>query len=156
MNTTVTELDLDSVDLADPALWDGGPPYELFARLQREAPVHFSPQNTAPGEGGFWSIVRHEDIRTVTRDFRTFSSERRGIFNVDDIGVPLDVQRLQMISMDPPGHDRLKALVTKAFTPARVAEHQSHIEQIITSVLNSVSDRETFDLVADVARPSGQ
>lgn len=151
--STIPEADLQSIDLADPALWDAGPPYELFARLQREAPVHFSPQAVAPAEGGFWSITRHEDVRAVTRDFKTFSSERRGILNVDDIGVPLDVQRLQMISMDPPRHDRLKALVTKAFTPDRVAEHEDHIDQIIGSVLDSVADRERFDLVADVARP---
>ena len=151
--SATTEQDLNNVDLADPAVWDAGPPYELFARLQREAPVHFSRQAVAPDEGGFWSIVRHEDVRTVTRDFKAFSSERRGIFLVDDIGVPLDVQRLQMISMDPPRHDRLKALVTKAFTPDRVAEHEAHINEIIASVLDSVADRETFDLVADVARP---
>ena len=151
--TAATELDLASVDLADPVLWDDGPPYELFARLQREAPVHFSAQKTAPGEGGFWSITRAEDVRSVTRDYRTFSSERRGIFNVDDIGVPLDLQRLQMISMDPPRHDRLKALVIKAFTPERVAEHEGAIGQIIDHVLDGVADRDRFDLVADVARP---
>ena len=49
--TTADLRDLDSVDLADPAVWDDGPPYELFARLQREAPVHFSAQKTAPGRG---------------------------------------------------------------------------------------------------------
>jgi len=92
-------------------------------------------------------------VRTVTRDFRTFSSERRGILNVDDIGVPLDVQRLQMISMDPPRHDRLKALVTKAFKPDSVAQHEDAISRIISGVLDSVVDRERFDLVADVARP---
>jgi cytochrome P450 len=151
--STITEVDLSSIDLSDPRLWDDGPPWELFARLQGEAPVHFSPQRVAPDEGGFWSIVRHEDIRTVTRDFRTFSSERRGIFLVDDIGVPLDVQRMQMISMDPPRHDRMKALVTKAFTPERVAEHENHVNEIITGVLDQVAERETFDLVADVARP---
>ena len=144
--STITEQDLSSVDLSDARLWDAGPPWELFARMQREAPVHFSPQRVAPGEGGFWSIVRHEDVRTVTRDFKTFSSERRGIFLVDDIGVPLDVQRMQMISMDPPRHDRMKALVTKAFTPGRVAEHESHVSDIISGVLDTVADRETFDL----------
>src|SRR5438552_10666630 len=149
----ITGPGLSSTDLADPALWDAGPPYELFARLQREAPVHFSRQAVAPDEGGFWSITRHEDVRAVTRDFKTFSSERRGILNVDDIGVPLDVQRLQMISMDPPRHDRLKALVTKAFTPDRVAEHENAISKIISGVLDGVADRERFDLVADVARP---
>ncbi len=151
--STITESDLGSIDLSDPAVWDAGPPWDLFARMQREAPVHFSRQAVAPDEGGFWSITRHEDVRTVTRDFKTFSSERRGIFLVDDIGVPLDVQRLQMISMDPPRHDRLKALVTKVFTPDRVAEHEGHINQIITEVLESVADRVRFDLVADVARP---
>src|SRR5213594_1593890 len=130
--STVTEPDLSAVDLADPALWDEGPPYDLFARLQREAPVHFSAQRVAPDEGGFWSITGHEDVRAVTRDFRTFSSERRGILNVDDIGVPLDVQRLQMISMDPPRHDRLKAFVNNFFTPDAVGGHEDAVNQIIS------------------------
>jgi cytochrome P450 len=151
--STANLQDLDTVDLADPTVWDDGPPYELFARMQREAPVHFSAQKTVPGEGGFWSITRAEDVRAVTRDHRTFSSERRGIFNVDDIGVPLDLQRLQMISMDPPRHDRLKALVIKEFTPERVAEHEGAVGQIIDRVLDGVADRDRFDLVADVARP---
>ena len=110
--------------------------------MQREAPVHFSPQAIAPDEGGFWSITRHEDVRAVTRDFKTFSSERRGILHRRRHRLPLDVQRLQMISMDPPRHDRLKALVTKAFTPERVAEHEEHVKQIISGVLDSVADRE--------------
>jgi cytochrome P450 len=151
--STTTEQDLGNIDLADQTLWDAGPPYDLFARMQREAPVHFSPQRVVPDEGGFWSITRHEDVRAVSRDFKTFSSERRGILHVDDVGVPLDVARLQMISMDPPRHDRLKVLVSKAFTPERVAEHEGHVNQIITDVLDRVADQERFDLVADVARP---
>src|SRR3954453_5523816 len=102
-----TTPDLSSVALADPRVWDDGVPYDLFAALQREQPVHFSPQAIEPGEGGFWSIVRYDDIGTVSRDFKTFSSERRGILIVADIGLPPDPQRLQMISMDPPRHDRL-------------------------------------------------
>src|SRR3984893_9587182 len=151
--TTIDQQDLDSVDLADPAVWDDGPPYELFARMQREAPAHFSPQRNRPDEGGFWSITRFDDVRAVSRDHRTFSSERRGIFHMDDVGVPLDMQRLQLISMDPPRHDRLKALVIKEFTPEAVGTHEEHVKQIINGVLDSVADRERFDLVADVARP---
>jgi cytochrome P450 len=151
--TTIDQQDLDSVDLADPAVWDDGPPYDLFARMQHEAPVHFSPQHNLPDEGGFWSITRFDDVRAVSRDHRTFSSERRGIFHMDDVGVPLDMQRLQLISMDPPRHDRLKALVIKEFTPEAVGTHQGHVTQIINRTLDSVADRERFDLVADVARP---
>jgi cytochrome P450 len=151
--TTIDQLNLDSVDLADPAVWDDGPPYELFARMQREDPVHFSPQRNLPDEGGFWSITRYDDVRAISRDHRTFSSEKRGIFHMDDIGVPLDLQRLQLISMDPPRHDRLKALVIKQFTPEAIAAHEDAVKQIIGNVLDSVADRERFDLVADVARP---
>jgi cytochrome P450 len=151
--TTSHLQDLDNIDLADPAVWDDGPPFQLFKRMQREAPVHFSPQANAPEEGGFWSITRYDDVRAVSRDNKTFSSERRGIFNVDDMGVPLDMQRLQLISMDPPRHDRLKALVIKEFTPEKIAEHEESIKQIINHVLDSVADCERFDLVADVARP---
>jgi len=151
--TTVDQRDLDTVDLADPSVWDDGPPYELFAQMQREAPVHFSPQRNMPDEGGFWSITRYDDVRAVSRDHRTFSSEKRGIFHMDDIGVPLDIQRLQLISMDPPRHDRLKALVIKEFTPDAVGAHQGQLTQIIHRVLDSVADKERFDLVADVARP---
>ncbi|QLL07543.1 cytochrome P450 [Mycobacterium vicinigordonae] len=151
--TTLDQRDLDTVDLADPSVWDDGPPYDLFERMQREAPVHFSPQRNMPDEGGFWSITRFDDVRAVSRDHRTFSSERRGIFHMDDMGVSLDIQRLQLISMDPPRHDRLKALVIKEFTPEAIGGHEGAVSQIISRVLDSVADRERFDLVADVARP---
>jgi cytochrome P450 len=153
--TTIERRDLDNIDLADQAVWDDGPPYELFARMQREDPVHFSPQRNRPDEGGFWDITRFEDVRTVSRDHRTFSSEKRGIFHWDEIsdGLTLDLQRLQLISMDPPRHDRLKAMVIKEFTPEAVARHEEAVKRIITHVLDSVADQERFDLVADVARP---
>jgi cytochrome P450 len=150
---STTAPDLADLDLADQRHWDDGVPWDLFAAMQREAPVHFSRQAAQPDEGGFWSITRFDDLHTVTRDFETFSSERRGIFLVDDIGVPLDVQRLQMISMDPPRHARLKKIVGSAFTPKAIAHHEEAIRGIVTDVLDRVADRESFDLVQDVAKP---
>src|SRR5246500_277432 len=151
--TTIDQTDLDNIDLADQTVWDDGPPYDLFARMQREAPVHFSPQRSLPDEGGFWSITRFDDVRAVSRDHRTFSSERRGIFHMDDIGVPLDMQRLQLISMDPPRHDRLKALVIKEFTPEAVGTHENQLKEISDRTLDSVAARERLGPARDVARP---
>ncbi|WP_230317303.1 cytochrome P450 [Conexibacter sp. W3-3-2] len=45
--------------------------------------------------------------------------------------MPLFVQQQQMISMDPPRHDRLKQLVGKAFTPNRIASHEAHVRKIV-------------------------
>lgn len=156
MTATAELTDLESIDLADPVHWDPEPPYEIFARLRRELPVHWSEQRAYPEEGGFWSVTRHEDMVTVSRDFKTFSSERRGIMILDEPeGIPLELQRQQMISMDPPRHDRMKKLIGKAFTPKRVAAHEPHVRAIVNSVFDRAEAERgpELDLVADIARP---
>lgn len=149
MNPTLIQ-DLASVDVSDYELWRDDPPYELFARLRAERPVHFSPLDSFPHEAGFWSIVRHHDIREISLDFKTYSSERGGVVLVDDIGVPLDLQRLQPISMDPPRHDRVKQIFQQAFTPKRIAEHTETIRSIVNGAIDKVIDRGECDLVYEV------
>jgi len=145
--------DLRSIDVSDPRLWTHGPPHELFARLRREAPVHWSPLSEYPEEAGFWSITRAKDIRDVSLDWRSFSSERGGIMVLDDFGIPLEVQTQMMISMDPPRHDRIKALFQRGFAPKRIAEHEDRIRAIVTEKLDAVAQRGECDLVYDVASP---
>ena len=57
------------------------------------------------------------------------------------------------IGMDPPKHDRLKALFQRGFTPKRIAEHEDAIRAITRDVLDRLEGRETCDLVDDVAQP---
>jgi cytochrome P450 len=144
---------LDQVDLGDLGLWDAGPPHDLFTRMRREAPVHWSPLADHPGEAGFWSVTRAPDLHAVSLDHRTFSSEVGGVLVLDDFGIPLEAQRQQMISMDPPRHDRIKALFQRGFTPKRIAEHSERIRAIVTRVLDRVAERGECDLVQDVAGP---
>ncbi len=143
----------DQVDLGDLELWADGPPHELFARLRREAPVHWSPLDDYPDEAGFWSLTRAEDLRRVSLDWETFSSYVGGIMVLDDFGIPLEGQQQQMISMDPPRHDRIKALFQRGFTPKRIAEHEERIRGIVNRVLDRVADREEVELVNEVAAP---
>jgi cytochrome P450 len=147
-----TVPDLASIDLSDHALWRTDPPYELFALLRAERPVHFSPISQFPDEPGFWSIVRHEDLKTVSMDFETFSSERGGIMLLDDIGVPLDLMRMQPIAQDPPKHDRMKALFQQAFTPRRIAAHTEVIRAIANHAIDGVAARGECDLVTDIGK----
>ena len=151
--TNMLDAAPDTIDLGDHRLWVDDPPYELFAKLRREAPAHFSPNRRYPDEGGFWSLTRAPDVRAATRDFATFSSEKRGIFLCDDVGAPLDLQRLQMISMDPPRHDRLKQLVGRAFTPKRISEHEDHVREIVRTMLGRLAGRDECDLIKDLGRP---
>ena len=58
------------------------------------------------------------------------------------------------IGMDPPKHDRLKALFQRGFTPKRIAAHEDAIREIVADVLDRLEGRETCDLVTDVAQPA--
>ncbi|MEJ7785589.1 MAG: cytochrome P450, partial [Solirubrobacteraceae bacterium] len=134
--------------------WLDGPPHELFKRLRHECPVHWTEKITEyPEEAGFWSVTKADDVHTVSRDWQTYSSEIGGISAVTNAVLPLELTQSMFIGMDPPKHDRLKALFQRGFTPKRIAEHETEIRAITRAVLDRVEDRKTCDLVEDVAQP---
>jgi len=151
---TSTSRNLEDVLVGERELWVEGPPHELFAQLRARCPVHWTARvSEYPNEAGFWSVTRPEDIHTVSRDWRTYSSEVGGVTAVTE-GFPLELLRAMFIGMDPPKHDRLKMLFQAGFTPKRIAAHEPAIRVIVTDVLDRLEGRETCDLVSDVAQPA--
>ncbi|MGH2833832.1 MAG: cytochrome P450 [Solirubrobacteraceae bacterium] len=149
-----TEKDLAEVRVADLANFQDGPPLELFGRLRAECPVHWSNGITEyPDENGFWSVTTADDVFEVSRDWQTYSSEIGG-FTASNAGVSLELQQAMFIGMDPPKHDRLKALFQRGFTPKRIAEHEGPIRAIAIDVLDRLEGREHCDLVSEVAQPA--
>ncbi len=150
---STTGSDLDQVLVGERELWLDGPPHELFARLRSECPIHWTSAITEyPNEAGYWSVTRAEDIHTVSRDWKTYSSELGGVTAVTDV-FPIELMRAMFIGMDPPKHDRLKTLFQAGFTPRRIAAHEPRIRAIVADVLDRIGDAETCDLVVDVAQP---
>jgi cytochrome P450 len=143
---------LEEIDVTDPEHWQDGPPHALFGGLRAKCPVHWSEINEYPDEDGFWSVTRADDIRDVSLDWKTYSSERGGITGLTH-AVPLELQRAMFIGMDPPKHDRIKSLFQRGFTPKRIADHEAPIREIAERVLDGVADRGECDLVGDVAQP---
>jgi cholest-4-en-3-one 26-monooxygenase len=148
--------DIQAVELTEEGLWTDGPPYELFKQMRHECPVHWTESfELFPEEAGFWSVTTAEDIHTVSRDWKTYSSERGGVLAAA-AGFPLELAQAMFIGMDPPKHDRLKALFQAGFTPKRIAAHEDAIRAIAVRVLDRLEGppaRETADLVTDVAQP---
>ncbi|HEY7255760.1 MAG TPA: cytochrome P450 [Solirubrobacterales bacterium] len=146
---------LDDVLVGDRANFEDGPPHELFRRLRSECPVHWSPRITEfPAEEGFWSVTTADDIHEVSRDWQTYSSERGGFTALKNSILPLELQQAMFIGMDPPKHDRIKALFQQGFTPKRIAGHEDAIREIAVDVLGRIEDRDNLcDLVDDVAQP---
>jgi cholest-4-en-3-one 26-monooxygenase len=149
-----TKSGLEGKLVLEREVWAEGPPHELFRQMRRECPVHWCPGLTEfPEEAGFWSVTLPEDIHTVSRDFKTYSSEIGGVTAINT-GFPIEYSRAMFIGMDPPKHDRLKMLFQAGFTPKRIAAHEDAIREITCRVLDRLDGRETCDLVADVAQPA--
>jgi cholest-4-en-3-one 26-monooxygenase len=147
------EIPLDELMISDQELWEEGPPLEHFKRLRSECPVHWSDKiNEYPDEAGFWSVTRADDVHTVSRDWQTYSSAQ-GITALTHSILPLELQQAMFIGMDPPKHDRLKALFQRGFTPKRIAEHEPAIRAIAHDVLGKIEGREEVELVNEVAQP---
>ncbi len=146
------EGDIRSLELTEDGLWEDGPPHEVFKRLRGECPVHWTEHiNEFPDEAGFWSVTTADDVHTVSRDWRTYSSEVGGITAAGVM--PLELTRAMFIGMDPPKHDRVKALFQAGFTPRRIADHEGRIREIVQGVLDRLQGCERCDLVGDVAQP---
>ncbi len=151
--STETTTPLDQLQVADDELWLDGPPHEVFTRLRGECPVHWSKgMSQSPDDAGFWSVTTAEDIHAVSRDWETYSSASNILLT--DVGAPIEMAQSMFIGMDPPKHDRIKALFQRAFTPKAIAAHEEAIQDIVTGVLDAVADQETVDLVTDIAQPA--
>jgi cholest-4-en-3-one 26-monooxygenase len=145
---------IDEILVTERELWQDGPPHELFRQLRGGCPVHWTDRITEyPDEAGFWSVTTAEDVHEVSRDWETYSSELGGITALTNAIIPLELTRAMFIGMDPPKHDRLKALFQRGFTPKRIAEHEDAIRAITTAVFDRLEGRTRCDLVTDVAQP---
>jgi cholest-4-en-3-one 26-monooxygenase len=121
--------------------------------MRRECPIHWTESfGDFPDEAGFWSVTLAQDVHEVSRDWRTYSSEAGGVIAASG-GFPLELARAMFIGMDPPKHDRVKALFQRGFTPKRIAGHEDEIRAIVRRVLDRLRGRDRCDLVSDVAQP---
>ena len=99
---------------------------------------------------GFWSVLRYEDIVTASRDVRTFSSSR-GISFEDPTDEDMAARRT-IIDTDPPGHTKLRKILSGSFTQRAVAVYQHFVEVLTEEVLDAGLTSAPFDVVDAVAK----
>jgi cytochrome P450 len=118
-------------------------PTEVYRRLRDEAPVYFSEQY------GFYALSRFADVLAAHRDWEGFSSAH----GIDLSTLSKDPEMIEsfasIIMMDPPEHDRLRALVSRVFTPRAVGALEPMIREVIRGFLEPLDDAPEFDAVAD-------
>ena len=141
------------VDLFDPAF--KADPYPTYARLRSSAPVY---RAALPDGRGVWLITRYEDVLAVLKDQR-FVKDWRGALTPEQLAqvppIPEVMKPLSqnMLDTDPPDHERLRALVSKAFTPRLIERLRPRVQAISDGLLDAVQDRGEMDLIDDYAFP---
>src|SRR5262245_15658333 len=128
---------MDHFDPLDPEVI--ADPYPWYRWLLREAPVYHDEAN---GIGG---VSRYDDVLAAPRAPEALSSEQGIAYR----RLPLPM----MISMDPPGHTRLRSIVSRAFTPKSLERWQPIVERLAREAVDRLLAAETTDFVAAVASP---
>jgi len=148
MSTTVGGL--PGVDLLDHDLFADHEPWEVFERLQREAPVYFHPE---PDGRGFWALTKYADVQAVLKDPKTFSSEVGGAAMIEDLPEDVLAARRNFLEFDPPKHGRYRRLISKNFTPGAVGAYEEWLQNLVAERLDRALALGEFDLVHELAAP---
>jgi cytochrome P450 len=146
----VSVASLEAVNLLDHDLFADHEPWEVFDLLLREAPVHWHPE---PGGGGFWVITRYDDVLSVLRDSKTFSSEVGGSATIETLPEDVLEARRNFLEFDPPKHGRYRRLISTSFTPGAVARNDDWLRSLVRARFDRIPHGQEFDLVHELAAP---
>jgi cytochrome P450 len=149
---TPSQLGLEYKPLDQPMLDD---PFPFYARLRKEAPVTFAPAFH------LWVVSRHQDVTTVLKDSRRFSS--RDILR-PPVDLPPELLKLltdsgysteyPLLGDDPPAHTRIRGLVGKAFSAASMKALEARIRELASSYIDTMlRGGSRADVVAGLLHP---
>jgi cytochrome P450 len=118
-------------------------PYPAYAGLREEAPIYYNEQYD------FWALSRHEDVQKGLVDWRTFSNTRSDILEIVKSGVELPPAVI--LFEDPPVHTMHRSLMSRVFTPRRMAELEDQVRRFCAHCLDPLVGSQGFDIVAELA-----
>ena len=133
----------------EPGFFDD--PYPRYERLRTEAPVHRS-------QFGTWNVMGYDDCLRVLRDPSLSVEEPNatplpGMLELRALAGERSRGSRAMLNLDPPDHDRLRRLVSKAFTPRTVQTLRPRAQAIVDETLDNAGRKGRVDLVAELAFP---
>ncbi|HEU5083654.1 MAG TPA: cytochrome P450 [Acidimicrobiales bacterium] len=118
-------------------------PYPTYARLREEAPAYHNERYD------FWALSRHEDVQKALVSWQVFSNTRSDILDIIKAGVELPPGVI--LFEDPPVHTMHRGLMSRVFTPRRMAELEDQIRDFCVRCLDPLVGADRFDVIGDFA-----
>lgn len=142
-----SELDLETLDLADVEVWRQNKMWDRFERLRKEDPVHYTPDSVF---GPYWSITRYKDIMAIDIDHKRFSSDSQfGGITLSNMSEGFVSK--SFISADEPVHSAQRKTAQPAVAPTALRNYEPLIRQRTQAVLDSLPVGQPFDWVDAVS-----
>ena len=152
LTAAIEQMPLDQIDVSDASIYADETWGEHFARLRRDAPVHYQADSPV---GPFWSVTTHDLIKQVDTNHAVYSSEVNGISIADprrdEELLESDVPIENFISMDPPRHDQQRGTVSPSVAPSNLKNFEPLIRERAADILDNLPVGETFNWVQDVS-----
>ncbi len=133
-------------------------PYPVLNAVREETPIFT--QTKSKNDHKAWFLTRHDDVYRTLRD-RRLGRVFGHVLTYDQVGIDppgpelqpyLDVERWSLLQLEPPDHTRIRTLLSREFTPTRVASLEPRMRQIVDDLFDR-GDHASFDLLTDLAQP---
>ncbi len=117
-------------------------PYPTYARLRDEAPIYYNERYD------FWFLSRHEDVQKALVNWRVFTSTHSDILDImkANIKLPKGVVMFE----DPPVHTAQRGLLSRVFTPKRMAQLEDQVRSYCISCLDPLVGSDGFDIITEL------
>jgi cholest-4-en-3-one 26-monooxygenase len=144
-------------DFTDPDLYARRVPSEEFAELRRNAPVWWNAQRRGSAgfdDDGYWVVTRHADVLDVSRRSELYSSwENTALIRLQEGTTrdAIEMQRVILLNIDPPEHTKVRAIVSRGFTPKAVRNMRDNLRERAERIVATALAEGTGDFVTDVA-----
>jgi cytochrome P450 len=118
-------------------------PYPAYARLREEAPIYYNERYD------FWALSRFDDVQKALVNWPAFTNTRSDILDIIKAGVALPPGVI--LFEDPPLHTMHRGLMSRVFTPRRMAALEDQVRQFCGRCLDPLVGVSGFDIVAELA-----
>ena len=115
----------------------------MWARLRDEAPLYYNSKHD------FYALSRFEDVRECSTDWRTYISGKGSVLELIKSG--MEIPAGVILFEDPPAHDLHRGLLSRVFTPKRMAEIEPQARSFCARALDPLMNQRGFDFIHDLA-----
>ena len=117
-------------------------PYPVWKRMRDEAPLYYNEKYD------FYALSRFDDVERVSVDWRTYISGKGSVLEMIQSGV--DIPPGTILFEDPPSHDVHRSLLSRVFTPRRIADLEPKVREFCARSLDPLVGSGGFDFIGDL------